>query len=126
MTGIINMKIARGMLYLTGGFLSLDNSSEECGVSGLRTHRTVCGYRGHRPVLPCHKEFLLYLPGQFYISTVRARESVEPILCTCLQSTSFSLALAPRLDVRGLDEGCIYYVSSPFPLSNGVCHCVHF
>lgn len=128
MTGIINMKIARGMLlYLTGGFLSLDNSSEECGVTGMGTYRIVCGYRGHRPVLQCHKEFLLYLPGQFYISTVRARESREPFVCTCLQSISFSLALAPRLDVRGLDEGYVYYVSysSPFPLNNGVRHCVY-
>lgn len=118
MTGIISMKIARGMLYLTGGFLSLDNSSEECGVAGMGTYGVLRGYRGlYRPVLQCHKEFLLYLPGQFYMSAVRARESVEPFVCPCSQSISFSLALAPRLDVRGLDEGRVYYVSysSPFP-----------
>lgn len=42
---------------------------------------------------------------------------VEPFVCSCSQSISFSLALASRLDVRGLDEGCVYYVSysSPFP-----------
>lgn len=65
MTGIINMKIARGMLYLTGGFLSLDNSSEECGVTGMRTHRTLCGYRGHRPVLLCIRSFFFIYQVNF-------------------------------------------------------------
>lgn len=65
MSGIINMKIARGMLYLSGGFLSLDNSSEECGVAGMGTYGILHGYRGHRPVLQCHKGFFFIYQVNF-------------------------------------------------------------